>query len=122
MRLWLGRGLGLGLVGAVIFLSLTSSPPEAGAWLGSDKLGHLLAYAVLMAWHGWFYRDSGWRWAWAVFFVTMGMGLEVLQGLGGVRTPEVADAVANGLGVALGWLVVTVARGLGVPAVGRPRV
>ncbi|MGQ0543925.1 MAG: hypothetical protein ACT4P3_01135 [Betaproteobacteria bacterium] len=40
----------------------------------------------------------------AAVFLAMGTGLEVLQGMSGVREYDVLDMLANALGVAAGWL------------------
>ena len=41
-----------------------------------------------------------------VMLALYGVALEGLQGLGGVRDPELADALANGLGALAGYPVV----------------
>ncbi len=114
--LWLGRAVGLALIALVIFLSLTPHPPQATAWTESDKLGHLLAYATLMAWHAGVYPGRRSRWVWAVCFVLMGVMLEIVQGLGGVRHMELFDMVANTLGVIIGWTAFLAARRWARPA------
>lgn len=92
--------IGWGLVATVITLSIIPSPPEVG---GSDKLHHLLAYGMLMGWFGQLYRQPRVRIFWFIGFVVMGITLEVIQGLGGVRYFEYADMVANALGALIGW-------------------
>lgn len=66
----------------------------------SDKVAHFLAYAALggSAALGQF-RMLGLRAPVIAAIAVYGMALEGLQGLGGVRAPEVADATANALGV-----------------------
>lgn len=103
MPLW--QAIGWGLVAATIYLSLTPVPPEVDlgfAW--EDKLFHLLTYGVMMSWFVQLYETPRWRGGFAVGFIILGALLEWGQGLGGVRHPEAADVVANGLGVALGWM------------------
>jgi len=40
---------------------------------------------------------------WAILLLVTGMGLEILQGLLGVRVMEYSDMLANSLGVLLGY-------------------
>ena len=94
---WLG-------VGIVVYLSLTSTPIRTSLLYG-DKLGHLLAYAVLMAWFVQIYQSRIWLVLHAILLMLMGVSLEFLQDLSG-RYFEYADMAANGLGVALGSLSV----------------
>jgi hypothetical protein len=65
-----------------------------------DKVAHFMAYAALggsaaLAQ----FRMLGQRAPIAAVIAVYGMALEGLQGLGGVRAPEIADATANALGV-----------------------
>jgi VanZ family protein len=97
---WLA--LGWAMVGAVVWLSLTPSPPKVD-FEHSDKLGHLLAYGTLMFWFSQLYVERRARIAYAAGFAAMGVALEFVQGELGYRTYEVFDMYANGLGVLLGW-------------------
>jgi VanZ family protein len=101
--LWLV--IGHGLLATLVVLSLIPSAPSAPVPLG-DKLGHLLAYAALMAWYGQLVSGLRARVSVALGLAAVGLLLELLQGLGGTRQMEAADAVANLLGIALGWLMV----------------
>ncbi len=85
-----------------MWLSLTPSPPRVD-FEESDKVGHFLAYGLLMGWFCFLYLKARIRLAYAVGFIAMGIGLESLQGLLGYRTYEVFDLYANTLGVLLGW-------------------
>jgi VanZ family protein len=100
-RLWLYTGHGL-LVG-LIFFSLAPSTPSPVQVLG-DKLAHLLVYAMLMTWYAQILARPRQQALAAAGLVTLGLLLELLQGLGGVRQLDWVDAVANTVGVALGWL------------------
>jgi VanZ family protein len=91
---------------AVVWLSLTPSPPQAD-FSYSDKLGHFAAYGLLMFWFARLYRKPM---AYAAGFIAMGIGLEVAQGALGYRTYEVFDMLANTIGVLLGWMAAIVAR------------
>ncbi|HEX9803832.1 MAG TPA: VanZ family protein [Gammaproteobacteria bacterium] len=97
-RFWLL--LGWAGVGAVIYLSLTSTPIRTTLLYG-DKLGHLLAYGVLMGWFVQLYQRRAWLVLHAIFLLLLGVSLEFLQGMTG-RWFEYADMGANGLGVLLG--------------------
>jgi len=98
--LWLS--LGAGLVVAVIYLSLTAKPPDIINFAFSDKVGHFLAYAVLMGWFGQIFSGRFSLVLFALGFVLMGISLEYLQGMGRHRHFEYADMVANSIGVVLG--------------------
>ena len=100
--------MGWAWAGAIVWLSLTPSPPDAG-FEQADKVGHLLAYGLLMAWFGLLHARASVRLAHALAFAAMGIGLEVAQGQLGYRSYEVADMLANALGVILGWAVAIVA-------------
>jgi hypothetical protein len=65
-----------------------------------DKVAHFLAYGALgasAAFGQW--RMLGKRAPIIAGIAVYGMALEGMQGLGGVRTPEISDAAANALGV-----------------------
>ena len=103
----------------VTFLTLTPNPEtsEPGfaltRWLAStmfgdsqmaDKIAHFLAYGSLGAcalWAG--FRVISKSWGVPIMLALYGILLEGLQGIGGVRTPELADAMANGLGAIAGY-------------------
>ena len=94
------------MVAVVIGLSLTSTPPEIDVGFEYlDKVEHTFAYLVLMGWFAQIYHAANIRLLFAVGLIVMGVGLEILQGLGGVRYFEYGDMVANSSGVLLGWLM-----------------
>jgi len=88
---------------AVLFLTLTPAPPPDPLSLPfADKLAHALAFLWLM-W--WFAQLTG-RGRWlrvALALVALGVSIEFLQRWGGVRHFEVADMLADALGVGVGW-------------------
>lgn len=100
--LW--HALGAGLIVAIFYLSLTSLqvsiPVESG-----DKIGHIAAYAVLMLWYGQLCGGFTRRLVLALTFVGMGVAIEFLQRETGYRMFEVADMAADGVGVAVGWVL-----------------
>ena len=101
-RLWLS--LGWMLILLVVFLSLASNPIEVLPVAAGDKLGHVLAYGVLMVWFANLYETSAKRRMFAIGFVAMGIALEFVQGWSGYRAFELADMVADAIGVAAGWV------------------
>ena len=98
----LGLALGWGWAVAIVWLSLTPSPPKIDVDQG-DKLGHFAAYGLLMLWFCLLYLRLPTRMLYAAGFIAMGVGLEFLQGQLGYRTYDVMDMAANTTGVLLGW-------------------
>ena len=101
--LWLT--LGWAYAAAIVFLSLTSSPPEGPDLPQIDKVFHLFAYFILMYWFMQIYEAKETRLIHLLIFLLMGAGLEILQGLSGIRHAEVFDMVANAAGVGVGFLL-----------------
>jgi VanZ family protein len=102
-RLWLT--VGWALVGLVAAVSLVPVPPETVTFKAQDKVLHLAVYGGLMLWFGAIYRTRGPRRGIGALLVLMGLALELAQGATGYRSPQVLDALANGIGVLLGWLL-----------------
>ncbi|MDH5178044.1 MAG: VanZ family protein [Gammaproteobacteria bacterium] len=97
-KMWLT--LGWLLTAFVIFISIIPKPPQIDLGISfGDKVGHFLAYALLMAWFIQLYHTTGTRLKYALGFVAMGVGLEYIQGLGPDRLFEYADMAANTAGV-----------------------
>jgi VanZ family protein len=102
-RLW--RGLFALLVVVVIALSLVPvSTLREVDFIGNDKIGHFLAYFVLMGFAVQL-RDehSDWSRA-AVALLLMGIAIEWLQHQSGMRRADIRDVYANALGVVGGAL------------------
>jgi VanZ family protein len=99
-KLWLV--IGWALVLFVIYMSLTPVPVEIPVEEG-DKFGHAFAYAALMVWFASLYDDRNTRLLFAIGFVSMGVALEFVQRETGYRTFELADMVADAIGVIAGW-------------------
>jgi VanZ family protein len=87
-------------VAAIVWLSLTPSPPPPIDLSHGDKAGHFFAYAGLMFWFAQLYAQ---RVFFAVGFIAMGIALEFAQGASGYRSFDVIDMAANALGVLAGW-------------------
>jgi VanZ family protein len=94
--------VGWAMVAAVIWLSLTSNPPKVDIEQG-DKLGHLASYGTLMFWFSQLYVRKRTQALYALGFAAMGVALEFAQGATGERSFELADMLANALGVLCGW-------------------
>jgi VanZ family protein len=96
--------VGVLLVVAVLYLSLTATPPPiVPSFEYGDKFGHLLAYSVLTGWFGQLYSRFTVQFWIFVAFCFMGVSLEFVQGMGETRVFEYADMAANTLGAGLGW-------------------
>lgn len=94
------------LVLMVCYLSLTPESPLPEIDIAFiDKLGHLLAYAILMGWFAQLYEKFQQRILFTLFFICMGVVLEYLQSLGEARLFEYADMIANTAGVFFAWAV-----------------
>jgi VanZ family protein len=105
-RWWLIIGGSLILL--VIYLSLAPHPPHPNVAIPfSDKVGHGLAYFTLMSWFAQLYQTPRQRRYLAIGFILLGGGLEIVQGLGGVRMADLWDFAANTSGVLLSWWIVT---------------
>lgn len=103
-KLWLS--IGWLMVFLLCYFSLISDPPEIKFDLKYfDKVRHFIAYFILMFWFSQLYKTSKSRLFYFVFFIVMGVILEILQGMGGVRYFEYNDMLANSLGVLFAWKV-----------------
>ena len=100
--LWLVMGWALVL--AIVYFSLAPQPVSIPVEHG-DKIGHLAAYAGVMLWFAQLYSGNTARLLLAGGFTALGIGLEFAQLFTATRTFELADMVADGIGVAGGWLV-----------------
>ena len=99
---------GWALVATIIWLSVTPAPIPTGIDEG-DKLQHIAAYGTLMFWFCVLYRPFRVRVLYAAGFIAMGIALEFVQRWLGYRSFEVADMVADTLGVLAGWVISSVA-------------
>lgn len=89
-------------VGAVVVLGLTPSAVDLGLSYG-DKLAHFIEFFVMMAWFGGLYETRGQSIAFAGL-ATLGVGIELVQGLQLFRTLDPGDIAANLAGLGAGWL------------------
>lgn len=98
------KAAGWVLVLAIIAFSLMPSPPDLGVNQG-DKLGHLAVYGLATLWFAQPYTGLRQRIGLALGMVALGIALEYGQRATGYRSFEVADMLADALGVAIGWLL-----------------
>jgi VanZ family protein len=101
-RIWLF--LGWCFAAYVVYVSLTPSPPEIAHKIW-DKATHLLAYVWLMLWFAQLHQTLARKARTALALIGMGIAVEILQGVGGVRHADAFDALANALGVGGGLLL-----------------
>lgn len=102
-KLWLG--IGWSFVTLVIVLSLIPPFPIIQTPGYGDKVEHLFAYFVLMGWFAQIYHSPQQRLHYLIGFLLLGIGLEILQGFGGVRHADWLDILANTIGVCSAWYV-----------------
>jgi VanZ family protein len=95
--------VGIGIIVLLWVLSLMPAPPTTGI-ANEDKVGHLMMYGGTMWWWGQYWVKRGQRITLALVFTLMGVLVEYVQGWSGWRTFDPEDMVANGIGVALGWI------------------
>ena len=100
-RLWLASAV-LGIA-AVVYLSVTSTPPVLPGAYG-DKVGHFAAYAALTFWLTRLYAGGRSRAAVAFGMLALGVGLEFVQLSLGYRALEIADIAADAAGIVAGCL------------------
>ena len=102
-RLWLGTWAFGWLL--CIVLSLIH-PPQLGVDLpDSDKIGHFLAYALLLVWAVWIFASRRSHLLSAIALVLLGIAMELAQGaLTDDRMMDVRDAWADTIGVLVGQL------------------
>jgi VanZ family protein len=102
-RLWLG----VWIFGWMLCIALSLLPPiPLGGPQDSDKIGHFLAYFTLSAWAVSIFRTRGAQGLAALSLVALGLGIEWAQAnLTDNRQGDLRDALANSLGIALGFVL-----------------
>jgi len=109
-KVWLS--IGWALILAVVYSTLIPSPPDLMDNISfGDKIGHFVSYAVLMLWFCQLYLGIRHRLLLSLAFILMGITLEFLQGIGGIRMYEVADMIANSMGVIIGAILTYIGLG-----------
>lgn len=99
LRYWLALG---GLYALLVLWGSLTSLTVNTELFSFDKAQHFLGYLVLC---GWFCGLFARRWHLFVLLAAVAFGilLEIAQALGGIRTFEFQDIVANTLGAAVGF-------------------
>jgi VanZ family protein len=103
-----GLWLGIWIFGWIlcVVLSLIHPPHIDIDVPDGDKIGHLLAYAVLSAWAVLIFATRRSHWKAALALVVLGIVMELAQGaLTDDRMMDPMDALADTLGVLLGQLL-----------------
>ncbi len=121
MGVWIfwARGLFFLVFSLVTYLTLTPNPDDAEKGFAAaryiaallfgdaqfgDKVAHFAGYGALGATAYWAQFKVFERKVWIpALLAVYGALLEGVQGYGGIRSAEVADAVANGLGALAGF-------------------
>ena len=92
------------LIIAISVLSLL--PPKSGIELGkSDKINHFLAYAILSLNFGFISTKNRSYFVGIPFLIAYGILIEFFQGFVPGRDPSFYDALANSVGVFLGFFI-----------------
>lgn len=100
--IWIVIGWMMLLIG--VFIGLFT-PPSLN--MGFDSTGkdlHWVFYFISMVWFGQLYRSTNQRLRIAVALTILGIGIEVLQSLGGERVSSLSDIIVNVIGIGCGWL------------------
>ncbi len=103
-KLWLGLWI-FGWLLCVVLSMIT--PPDISLNVdNSDKIGHFLAYGTLSAWAVMLFQEKRSWILCAVALICLGIAMEFAQGyLTTTRMMDWHDAVANTIGVGLGFCV-----------------
>ena len=72
---------------------------------GQDKLMHFMAYTFIMLWFGFCYQPGNGYRNLGIGLITLGIALELIQGLMGSRSMELLDMLVNTVGIFIGWLL-----------------
>ena len=91
-------------LGWAVVATLSLVPLAAHGLPGGDKVAHASAYAVMAAGAVTFCRGPGRLALLALFAAAVGAVVEVAQGYVGRQVDDL-DALANGVGAALGYLI-----------------
>jgi VanZ family protein len=103
LKLWLV--LGWALIGLLIYVSLSPSPPEMPSFTDSDKVFHVLAYMIIMFWFGCIYEMGKRYIRLGLILIIIGVVIEFIQEFTGYRSKEYYDMAANTAGVLFGWFL-----------------
>lgn len=100
LRIW--QMIGYLLVGLVILLSVISPASNPDLFRINDKIGHFLAYGVLMGWFAQWHENTHFKYL-VMIFIAQGITLEVVQTFLPEREGSFLDILANSMGVLTAW-------------------
>jgi hypothetical protein len=93
-------------IAVVTYLSLKTGPHHLSGSAFEDKIEHVAAFMAPALWFGQLYGSPRGRRNVGLFFLALGVLLEVIQQqIGHFPEIEWGDVAANSAGVALGWLL-----------------
>ncbi len=90
--------IGMFQVAVLLYYSLIPSPPSPTSLQHADKIYHFTAYAWLALWFAQLYATVRYL-RLGLCLIMLGVIVEILQSLGGMRMFEYSDMLANSLGV-----------------------
>ncbi len=99
--------LGYVWVLVVITMSLLPNPPDTQSVFLGDKLVHGVTYLLLMVWFCQSYSSNSYRIV-GIYLFALGVMIEFAQWGTGYRFLELADIIANLLGILVGWFLLKV--------------
>lgn len=92
----------------IVFFGITILsllPPKSGVELGKhDKINHFIAYAVLSLNYGLVVKNAKRHLFGLPFLIAYGLFMEFCQGFVPGREQSLLDALANGVGVSMGFI------------------
>ena len=91
------------MLGGIVALSLIPPPATVMQFQLSDKVLHIMGYAVLMGWFVQVFEGRRSHFWLALGFIALGVSLELLQGMTRYRSFEYLDMLANTTGVVIAW-------------------
>lgn len=98
-------GLGVAIMGWVLWMALTPAPGLTLAFPYGDKLLHAISFCCLMGWWGNVYQARHARgWA-ALGCLAFGIFIECVQWLNPPRDADALDVLADGIGVLFALLL-----------------
>lgn len=98
--------LRISLAAVILGITYLSLTPTTSVSVGNDKVGHLIAYAVLMSHLGLFFLDRK-MWVAVLLALFYGAFMELGQYFVPGRSVSAYDMLANAGGVFIGWIIVT---------------
>ena len=108
MRYLLGGLMVWALLVAWLLFSPAPDLPSGAPY--TDKLGHLGIFALAGAWVAWHERVWSRAWPWLLALMAYAVFTELVQHQLPTRSAELADGLADGLGLVLGFVALRAVR------------